>query len=659
MRGANKSGDGKSLSREQTVIVLSHLRLLLRSHAFVRSARAQDFLSLVVRNTIKGRYSNLHERMIGAELFGRSIDYDTGSDSVVRVTATEVRKRLNQFYLELSQDEWPVKFELPIGSYVPVFVFANVKLEQPVEPEPVGAPISEPLHQIAPPVEDKQPETLLAVSAEQTASSPKKGLYRLRVVATLLAIVVFSALVYLGWKRFNHPHPLIQSLVILPLKNLSGDPKEDFIADGLTAELINSLGQLPSLRVISLTSSMNLKGSRKMIPQIAREMGVQAVMEGTVQREGDRLRVNAQLIDGLKDRPIWAATYVRDVNSILNLQEEIATDISREISTSVAHQEKVRLARSHTFTPGAHQLYLRGLLLLNNEDDIDALSFLQRAVQADPKSAQAHVTLAECFGRLAVSGLKPNREAFSAQESEALQAISLDPSLAESHAELAEAIAALDWDWQTAGKEYQRALELNPNSVEIHQKYAIFLLFQGRANEAINQVEMGADLDPISAVTIRNEAFVYFFARKYDKVLSLIDTTHSMGVETPGSKFFLGAIAAGRGQYQVAIDWFQNAPKSPHILGHLGNAYALAGQKANALKTLAELQADVHNQDIGLYEIALVYAGLGDKKSAIQWLKKASDAHDIGLMYIKIDPCLDPLRNEPEFQDLAKRIGVL
>jgi len=198
MPGVNKSGDGKSLSREQTAIVLSHLRLLLRSRAFARSARAQDFLALVVRNAIKGRYSNLHERMIGAELFGRSIDYDTGSDSVVRVLATEVRKRLNQFYLESSQDEWPVKFELPIGSYVPGFVFANAKLEQPVEPEPVGAPISEPLRQIAPPAEDNQPESLLVVSAEQTASLPKKSLYRLRAwtfpwIIALVLLLMFGA----------------------------------------------------------------------------------------------------------------------------------------------------------------------------------------------------------------------------------------------------------------------------------------------------------------------------------------------------------------------------------------------------------------------------------------------------------------------------------
>jgi tetratricopeptide (TPR) repeat protein len=403
---------------------------------------------------------------------------------------------------------------------------------------------------------------------------------------------------------------------------------------------------------------MNLKGSSKMTPEIARELNVQDVIEGSVQREGSRVRIDVQLVDGRKDRPIWARTYFRDLNSVLNLQGEVAADIVREVTAPISSQEKTYFARIRSTNADAQVAYMRGLLLLNTYKDKDALSDLQQAVKADPQLAQAHAALAECMGRLAVAGLKPNRDAFTAQKSEALEAISLDPSLAEPHAELADAVMALDRDWQTAGQEYRQALELNQNSSEIHQKYALFLIFQGRTKEAINEVDVGTNLDPTSAFAIRNQIFVYFFARRYDKVLSLINTARSLGIHPPGTDFFLGATYTEKGQYQNSIEWYQKAQMSPHTLGHLGNVYALAGQREAAYGVINKLQSNAQNQGIGQYELALVYAGLGNKKSALEWLKRASDANDVGLLYIKVDPFLDPLRGEPEFQDLVRRTGL-
>jgi tetratricopeptide (TPR) repeat protein len=217
---------------------------------------------------------------------------------------------------------------------------------------------------------------------------------------------------------------------------------------------------------------------------------------------------------------------------------------------------------------------------------------------------------------------------------------------------------SLDWDWQTAGQEFNRALELNPNSAYTHQKYAIYLLYQGRTAEAIAQADAGAELAPTSALSFRNQAFVYLFARQYDKTLKFVEATRAMGLEPPGWNFFMAGAYTGKGQYKAAIDLFLKAQKSPHTLGHLGNAYALAGENQAALKTIAELEDGLRTQSIGAYEIALVYAGLGDKKNALVWLKKAYDAHDVGLLYIKIDPGIDPLRGEPEFQDLIRRVGL-
>lgn len=674
----NQPTDKKPLSRERSELVRKHLRFIMSSRPFARSPRAREFLALTVRHAIGGRYSNLRERMIGAELFGRSVDYDTGSDSVVRVMATDVRKRLNQFYLESTQRDWPVRFELPSGSYVPLFLFADASAEPETQPQgipdladsaepadsmelaPNGSQATEPAPSVAPEVEEKRkldvPPHAVAVVVPEVL--PGKRHLRVWIAALALAGALLSGGIYRIWTTVAHPGQQIRSLVILPLKNLSGNPKQDFVADGITAELINNLGQISTLRVISLTSSMNLKNSTKMVPEIARELNVQGVIEGSVQRDGNRVRVNIELVDGRKDRPIWTRTYLRDADDVLNLQGEIAADIVREVTTPVSAREQSRLAQNHAINAEARAAYLHGLLLLEADKEVAAFPFLQQAVQADPQFAQAHSVLAECLGRMAFSGLKPNQEALTVQKSQALQAISLDPWLAEAHAELADAIMGLDWDWKTAGTEYERAVELNPNSAEIRQKYAIFLIFQGKTEAAMKQVEMGADLDPISSIALRNELFLDLFARKYDKVLSLIQTNRSVGIDPPGSSFFLGALYAEKGNYQASIDWFLKGPDTPHTLGHLGAAYARSGQRAAALKCLATLDSDVRDPGIGHYEEALVYAGLGEKKKAIQWLKRASEAHDVGILYVKIDPVLDPLRSDPEFQDLVKRIGL-
>jgi TolB-like protein len=649
--------EGKSLSRDRALLVRKHLRQILNSHAFARSQRAQDFLSLVVRHAISGRFSSLRERNIGAELFGRPIDYDTGSDSVVRVMATEVRKRLIQYYLEASPETGTVRFELPSGSYVPQFIF-SAEDALPLSGELAGPePASAPEVEVPESASTAEPETV-SLSSE-TVQEPRRGrAWPWRAALALLFLGALALAAYKLWMRFG-AHPLAhRSVVVLPLRNISEDPNQDLLADGMTAELINDMSQISSLRVISLNSSMNLKGTSRAIPEIARELGVQDLIQGTVHREGNRVIVNIQLLDGGSGRPLWEQAYWRDMNDVLGLQRAIVADLTHAISTSVSSQDQSLLSHSQFTNQNAHDAYLHGVLQLNAESDEYALANFRQAAQADPNSAQIHAAIAECLGRLAVSGLEPYHAAFTMQKDEASKAVALDPMQAEAHAELAEAALALDWDWQTAQQEYRRALQLKPNSSYIHQKYAIFLLFRGELNEAIQQVESSVDLDPISAVSLRNEAFVYYFARQNDKALSLTESIHALGFEPPGWNFFLGAVYTEKGQYTKAMEWFQKVPMTPHTLGHFGNAEALAGDKAKAQKCIASLEEQFRKNGIGAYEIALVYTGLGDKKKALDWLNQALAVHDVGLLYIKIDPCLDPLRQEPEFQQIIRRIGL-
>jgi TolB-like protein/Tfp pilus assembly protein PilF len=650
------------LTPEQLGLVRDHLKELAQSHAFASSKRAQDFLQLIVGHALEGEVDSLRERMIGAEMFGRPVDYDTGSDSVVRVKATEVRKKLAQFYLE-HEAGCPVRIELPIGSYVPRFLFKSAPAPIAVAPVPSpSAPEAHPAPAPAPkPTAAQPPPPPAAARTEPLA--PHRGL-SLRwsiLAAALLGIAAISA-AFLLWHRNTDTHKEIRSIAILPLKNLSGDTAQDFFADGMTEELINSLGQVSTLRVISLTSAMSYKGTHKKLPEIAQELAVDGVVEGSVLREGNQVRISAQLIDAKTDRPVWAHEYVRDMTSVLALQGEVAQAIADQIRITMTPQEQARLARSRPIDPEAQDLYLHGILQLDADDCGSAIGYFQKALAKYPNYAQAHAAMATCYGRMGESGHMAYKEAFTRQKAEATRAIELDDSLPEGHAELANADMTLDWDWPTAAAEFQRAQQLNPNSASIHQKYAFYLLRTGQLHEALAEVQRGVELDPVSWRSFHNEGFIDYFSRQYDQALALTKQVRGLEIHPPDWSFLLGDIYAEKGMYPDSIAEFKKSEdgpnSSPDSLGHLGNAYARAGQEAEARKIITQLQDQVRKNGVGRYEIALIYTGMGKKPEAFQWLEEAYKAHDVGLIYLKIDPCLDPLRTDPQFDDLLRRVGL-
>jgi TolB-like protein/Flp pilus assembly protein TadD len=652
------TGHPPPLTREPAVpspaqigLIRLHLKQVLDSHAFAGSKRTQDFLELIVTHALEGEFDQLRERMIGAEMFGRPVGYDTGSDSVVRVKATDVRKKLAQFYAE-AKDEPAVRIELPSGSYVPRFHFdAQQAAGGTTVKSRATASESAPPHGQIP----AEP-----ASAAKLVEVPNRRTPPLRLLAGIaVAVLIFASAGFAAYEKwFSAPHSGIRSIAILPLKNLSGDPAQEYFADGMTEELINDLGQVSTLRVISLTSSMSYKGTSKNLPEIARELAVDGVVEGGVLRAGNQVQISAQLIDARSDRPIWARTYQRDFTSGLAWQGEVAQAIADEISTNVTPQEQARLARNRPIDPAAQDLYLRGLLQLDADDCRSAVDFFNKAIEENPKYAQAHAALANCYGRMGESGRMPYREAFSRQKSEATQAIELDDSLPEGHVELANTAMTLNWDWATAATEFHRALELNPNSSSIHEKYAFYLVRTGHLPEALAEVERGVDLDPVSWHSFHSEGFIYYFSRKYDQALSLILRVRALEIKPPDWSFLLGDVYAEKGRYTDSIAEFIKSGNGPDSLGHLGNAYARAGQPAAAQKTIGLLQKDVDQIGVGRYEIALVYAGLGKKQEAFKWLEDAYAAHDVGLLYLKIDPCLDPLRSDPRFEDLVRRVGL-
>ena len=476
----------------------------------------------------------------------------------------------------------------------------------------------------------------------------------------LIGLTLLAAIGYAGFKWYSasYARSEIRSIAILPLENLSGDPGQEYFADGMTEELINDLGQVSTLRVISLTSAMSYKGTKKKLPEIARDLAVDAVVEGGVLREGNQVRISAQLIDAKADRPIWAHTYVRDMTSVLVLQGEAAQAIADEISINVTPQEQARLARRRPINPEAQDMYLHGMIQLDADDCKSAVEYFHHALDKDPYYAQAHAALANCYGRMGEAGQLSYKEAFSEQKTEATRAIQLDSSLPEGYAELANTAMTLDWDWATAAAEFHRALELNPNSAIVHQKFAFYLVRTGQLPEALAEVERGVDLDPVSGRSFHYQGFIYYFSRQYDQALSLIRRIRALDINPPDWSFLLGDVYAEKGMYAESIAEFLKSGDGPDSLGHLGNIYARAGHAAAARKTISQLEEHVRENGVGRYEIALVYAGLGKKQEAFKWLEESYNARDVGLIYLKIDPCLDPLRSDPRFDDLVRRVGL-
>jgi TolB-like protein/Flp pilus assembly protein TadD len=658
MAASNATLQASALSPEQIALVRLHLRELKASREFANSERSKHFLELIVERTLDGKADSLHERTIGAEMFGRPIDYDTGSDAVVRVKANEVRKKLAQHYFAADR-KFAVRIQLRSGSYVPRFIF------EPPEPTPQPqahlAPLSSAGQSIAPPEAPQAEKPVSPAPAPPPLPAQKfRFTPRLRAGAAI-GLAVIAVIGYFGfrdWYVNSHVHSGIRSIAILPLKNLSGDPGQEYFADGMTEELINDLGLVSTLRVISLTSSMSYKGTTKKLPEIAHELAVDGVVEGGVLRDGNQVRVSTQLIDARTDRPIWAHSYVRDLTSVHAWQGEVAQAIADEISIDVTPEQQARLARSRPIDPQAQDLYLHGMLQLDADDVKSAVVYFSKSLDKNPNYAQAHAALAYCFGRLGEQGQLSYQLAFRKQKAEASRAIELDDSLPEAHAELANAAMTLDWDWSTAAAEFRRALELNPNSAAIHQKYAFYLVRTGQLAKALEEVKRGVDLDPVSGRSLHYEGFLYYFSRQYDQVLPLIRTVRALDITPADWSFLLGDVYAQRRAYSESIAEFLKSGDGPHSLGHLGNAYARAGRVAAARKTIAKLEGHVQENGVGRYEIALVYTGLGENEEAFKWLEEAYKARDVGFVYLKIDPCLDPLRSDPRFEDLLQRVGL-
>jgi TolB-like protein len=445
--------------------------------------------------------------------------------------------------------------------------------------------------------------------------------------ALLLAIALFTTV----RERFSHKPvaAIIQSVAVLPLENLSHDPEQEYFADGMTDALITDLAKIHSLRVISRNSIMQYKGNRKPMPQIARELHVDAIVEGTVMRSGDRVRITAQLIEASTDRHLWADTYERDLRDILGLQDEVARTIASEVKVTLTPQEQSGLSHARQVNPAANEAYLRGyyelrkhppatLYRAGEEQSISkAIQYFHQAIAIDPQDALAYAGLADAYYDQSTF-LRAPLEVMPKAKAAAVRALELDEAMAEAHASLANIKMTFDWDWPGAEREFQRALELNPNLPQAHAGYSRYFLALHHTDEAIEELNRVQEIDPLFPQSHMALPLMLFDARRYQDAIE--------AAKASGDDRALALSLAELGRNEEAVAAADRAVKSTQNLivsAQVASAYALAGKHNIARAMLTTIEAQARQRYICGFNVASIYASLGDKERAFSWLEKA------------------------------------
>jgi eukaryotic-like serine/threonine-protein kinase len=499
----------------------------------------------------------------------------------------------------------------------------------------------------------------------------------LAVMAVLLVLLVLNVN---GWRERLLGQPAgtrIRSLAVLPLANLSGDPEQEYFADGMTEELITDLSKIESLKVISRTSVMQYKNARKPLRQIGRELGVDGVIEGSVQRAGDRVRITAQLIYAPSDRHLWAESYDRDLHDVLKLQGEVAQVIANEVNAKLTPKEQSRLADKRPVDPEAYQAYLQGRYYWNKRTEGDikkAIGYFQQAINKEPNYALAYAGLADSYLILSLYSSAPWQETYRQAKAAATKALEIDDNLAEAHATLASTRAGEQWDLAGALTELARAIQLNPSYATGHQWYAEYLICSGDTDKAIAEIRRAQELDPLSLVINSTYGRILFQARRYDDAVAQTRKTLEMDANFYPGHELLAEVYEQRGMFAEAITEGQSATTlaggSAEEAGRrallLRSAYARNGAKGYWEQRLQLAMKDARQSkdlpyelaDSSPYRLAVLNARVGRNEAAVGLLQKAFNENDYGLYYLKTAPALDPLRSDPRVASLMLRIGV-
>jgi TolB-like protein/Tfp pilus assembly protein PilF len=505
------------------------------------------------------------------------------------------------------------------------------------------------------------------LSGSVTAPPPEpKPWYtrRRRTIAGALVVATLAVLAVAGWSKWSGAHRRIGSVAVLPLANRSGDAAQEYFVDGITDQLIAGLARIDGVRVTSRTSAMHYKGSPKALGDIARELGVEAVLEGSVTRNGSRVVVTAGLADASTQSVLWSETFERDVRDLPRLQGEIAQQVARTMSLAVSAADRAQFNAAGQVNPDAFDAYVRGRYYWNKRTPADlqqAVEEFRRAIDADPTYAAAYAGLADAYSQIGFASLAAERDAFPKAKAAANQALRLAPDLAEPHASLGFVHMYFDYDFDASEREFRRAIALDDNSVTAHDAYSILLAALLRPDEARQQIERARMLDPLSSLVATNAGFETFYDRRYDDARVALEEAIKASPGNPWAHFWLARTFQAQGLYDEAIAQFQlpanafdNFVASIAGLGHL---YGQLGRRNEALKMLAKLDDLTGQGRVTTYQRALVNLGLSDREQALAWLRRSYDERANGLVWLLKDPRWDPMRGDPGFEAMVTKVG--
>jgi TolB-like protein/Tfp pilus assembly protein PilF len=603
---------------EQTVeleAVRTQLQRILASRTFAETDRLRKLLRFLVEETICGRGSTLKEYLVGGEVFGRPESFDPRSDSIVRVQARNLRKLLAEYYdVEGQKDR--VRVSIPKGSYAPVFVYSSAKESR------------------------RRPRILWLVAA-----------------AFVAAFGLWAGFQWYGSGR-------AASLAVLPFTNLSGESRYDYLAEAVSEDLTTGLAKIPRLHVAARTSASRFRRSELDVREIGRQLNVAALLEGSLRRTGDNVIVTAQLVSSADGYHLWSESFERPLSALPTIQAEIMTDVAGALNVLPPAPGVAKYLPSHAVNPEARDIFLRGRYKRHQRKvgDLRAgMDDFERAIRIDPQFAEAHAALASAHASIAFHDQASAEDAVRRARAAAERALQLDRNLPAVHMVRAYLAYFRDWDWASSDREFDRALELNPNYGTAYQGYALSLMARGRYPEAIAASRKALELDPLSYTVSNDLGTILWAAGRGDEAVQRSREILSLAPDFKPAHLLLGAINACRGRYQEAISEYEPLRRSgvfgSELLGRLGYAYAGAGRRPEALKILAELEA--HGETARVYaHMASVYVGLGDTERALSCLEKSAERREAEAVFIAVEPHYKPLHTEPRFAALRKRIGI-
>jgi TolB-like protein len=484
-----------------------------------------------------------------------------------------------------------------------------------------------------------------------------------RVAAVgIFAVAIAMLAVYLEHAHRAHAaQPRILSLAVLPLANLSGDTEQDYFADSLTDELTTTLAKIGELRVASRASAMQYKNTRKSTPEIARELGVDAVVEGTVVHSGERVRITAQLIDATTDRHLWAETYERDLRDILALQNDLAGNIARHIEITLTPDDKKRLAHSPAVDSRAYQLYLQGRYFWKKRTEYEkAIEAFQRSVESDSSFAPAYSGLADSYLTKFINGGK-TEECIPRAKAAVDKALQLDPASDEALVSAAMIATMYDWDWAAADSEYKKAIALNPNSASARQHYALFLALRRRPDEAKFEILRAQELDPVSPAVWNHSARVFYYGRDYAAAESTAKRSLELDPDYAVAHGILASIYLTTDKIPEAFTHFETNQRlwgmPPQDFERVRRSYQAEGMRGVWKEELRQALELCKTDECVPDDVATDYAWLGKNKESLEWWKRAVDAKSPWVLDLAVNPAMDGLRGEPEYQAIARRVG--